>query len=130
MVAQAQYQLTGTADSTGTCTVTLPGTLVAGTAQIAVGIVYVQTDSANTTNSVVLLNGLPVCATDNGNQDTASDWPPLYVGSKDTLQVQWTGCAQNDQCEAVIYYVPIDSDNTRQRQGQRSSDPTDLWQGR
>lgn len=128
MIPQAQYQLTGAANASGVCTLTLPASLVIGAAQIAVGIVNVETDSSNITTAAILLNSLPVCSTPAGNSDTADGDPPIYVGAKDSFQVQWSGCDAADQCQAVVYYIPVDLPGaSREQRGRR---PTDTWQER
>lgn len=116
-----QLQLTAVAAASGTATASLPTAVNYGT--IVIGIVNVQTNGA-ACDATLLLNGLPVCATAAGNLDTASDWPPITVGPKDTFAVQWTGCANGDQCQAVLYYW----NDEKPGKGIRAASPTPTWQ--
>lgn len=96
-------QINGTADANGNGIATLTHG-IAGIEWV-VSQVATSTNPAGLATVTILVNGLP-CTTpvQVASGAAASGDPPIVIGGKDTMTVQWTGAVPNANLFAAVYY--------------------------
>lgn len=99
-----QQVVSGVAAANGSCIITSGPTqtnLTWTVSQISVNATPASSKVGSCT-AAVYLNQILVCATIAGQQDVASNDPPVICQPGAQLEIQWQGCTPGSQCTALL----------------------------
>jgi hypothetical protein len=72
--------------------------------KLTISQVSISSNSVLASVATLSLNSDTISSTASGNSNTASGDPTIQMTSSDTMNVVWTGCTPNSQCQAVFFY--------------------------